>query len=340
MSKGIVLKVTLSLLLFLLIEGYPLIAQEQPVRIMFYNVENMFDTVNDTLTDDDEFLPAGTRRWNNKRYRSKVNSVYKTIIAAGEWSPPAIVSFCEIENRKVLEDLVYGTYLSKYNYRIVHEDSPDPRGIDVCLIYRSDLIDVINYQYFIPYYTKRSKLATRSVLYTKCLISGDTIHLFVNHWPSRRGGVLAGESQRKQIAEMVKLKIDSILNSRVTETKIMIIGDFNSTPDDLAVGLFTSKNDKGLSMVNLSENLTDRYGTYKYTGIWEMIDQLIVSDALINCSKGVYTEPGKLRIFNPDFLLKKDPKYPGMSPFSTWSGYRYQGGYSDHLPIIIDLAVK
>ena len=117
---------------------------------MFYNVENLFDIYDDTLKDDNEFLPDGVMRWNFTRYNKKINSLYKTIVAAGEWNPPAIVALCEVENRKVLEDLIYGTYLSKYNYRIIHEESPDQRGIDVCLIYRKDYAEVIDYRYWIP----------------------------------------------------------------------------------------------------------------------------------------------------------------------------------------------
>src|SRR5512140_2790424 len=138
-SSKVILKFSWSILL-LILSGTILYSQGDsksvPVRIMFYNVENLFDTFNDPDKNDDEFLPSGLRRWNQSRYDKKLNSVYKTIMSAGEWSPPAIVGFCEIENRKVLEDLVYGTYLTNYNYGIIHEESPDERGIDASLIFR------------------------------------------------------------------------------------------------------------------------------------------------------------------------------------------------------------
>ncbi len=338
MSKGIVARITgtLSLLFLFFFKGY---AQDgdPPVRLMFYNVENLFDIYDDSLTDDDEFLPGGLRRWNYQRYHRKINSVYKTILAAGEWEPPAIVAFCEIENRKVLQDLVHGTYLSKYGYEIVHGDSPDARGIDVCLIYRNDMADIIDYRYFIPPGTGENEYKTRSVLYARCLLLKDTIHLLVNHWPSRRGGVLAGEDQRTEIAEMVRSKLDSINDSEHGNARIIIMGDFNATPDDQVISILTGHFKDSSSMVNLSENLSDRLGTYRYMGTWETIDQVIVSDQLINCREGVYTESGFITVFRPDFLLKKDLKYPGLSPFSTYSGYRYQGGYSDHLPVLLDL---
>ena len=187
---------------------------DEHIRLMFYNTENFFDIYDDTLTEDNDFLPGGVMRWNYSRYEKKLSSLYKTIIAAGEWEPPALVAFCEIEKRKVLEDLIYGTYLSKFKYGIIHEESPDRRGIDVCLIYRKDIIHEIGYKYLIPVYSDTIPFTSRSVLYARFLIGGDTIHLFVNHWPSRRGGVLAGEDNRQQIADMVRHNTDSILQSR------------------------------------------------------------------------------------------------------------------------------
>jgi len=303
-------------------------------------VENLFDIYDDTLKDDDEFLPGGTRRWNFKRYNSKLNSVYKTIAAAGEWSPPPLIALCEIENRKVLEDLLYRTNFRKYDYGILHEDSQDPRGIDVCMIFRRDLIEVIDYCYFKAPELIRDDFATRSILYARCLFSGDTIHLFINHWPSRRGGVLAGEPKRQMIAEMVRNKIDSIAADKFHESKIIVVGDFNTSPGDHVMKTLTFRSDSGLTMINLSDNLSKGSGTYRYKGIWEMPDQVLVSDALIKSSKGIYTGRDYFRIFNEDFLLMKDPGYPGLQPYSTWRGFNYLGGYSDHLPVILDLNVR
>jgi exonuclease III len=308
---------------------------------MSYNVENLFDIYNDTIKDDDDFLPGGLMRWNFTRYNKKINSLYKTIVAAGEWNPPAVVAFCEVENRKVLEDLVYGTWLSKYGYRIIHEESPDLRGIDVCLIYRKDCADIIDYRYWVPSEIKRDDFTTRSVLYAKLVISKDTVHLIVNHWPSRRGGVLAGEDLRMKIAAMVRDKADSIMERDSGGARIIIMGDFNCAPDDHVIKTLIISSDSCNSLVNLSERLAgDGLGTYRYKGTWEMIDQVIVSDRLLNCNKGLYTDVKMLSIFKPDFLLRRDPGYPGFIPLSTYRGYRYQGGFSDHLPVILDLKVR
>lgn len=330
----------LIIILFLFCEDvYSQENTSQQIRIMFYNVENAFDTVDDTSTNDDDFLPGGMMRWNQSRYEKKINSLYKTIIAAGGWSPPEIVAFCEVENRKVLEDLVYGTYLSKYNYSIIHEDSPDRRGIDVCLIFRKNIIDVAGYDYWIPEST-RDGFTSRSVLYVK-MAYRDTIHLIVNHWPSRKGGVLAGEDLRMKIASMIKEKTDSISGHSAEGASIIMLGDFNCTPDDQEMKMLVSQQSDSNTFVNLAVKKADEgLGTYRYMGTWEMIDQVLVSERLFSGKKGLYTNNELLTIFKPEFLLIKDPKYPGSSPFSTYRGYRYQGGFSDHLPVIVDLRLR
>lgn len=313
-----------------------------PVRLMFYNTENLFDTYDDTLKDDDEFLPEGLMRWNRTRYFKKINSVYKTIIAAGEWNPPAIVGLCEIENRKVLEDLVYGTALSNFGYGIIHEESPDPRGIDVCMIFRKDLVRVIDYRAWIPTGVRKDEFHSRSVLYVKCDVLGDTLHLIINHWPSRRGGVLAGEPLREEVAQMVRNAVDSLYRVSKGELKAIIFGDLNCSTDDPVISsLFKSPVVGERILFNLSDqHLKGVPGTYRYMGTWETLDQVIVSEGLMKSSRGLYTERRNFRIFSPDFLLRNDSKYPGMTTFSTYRGYRYLGGFSDHLPVLLDLGFR
>ena len=318
--------------------GFGQVEVSKPLRLMFYNVENLFDIFDDSLKNDDDFLPHGVLRWNYTRYNHKISSLYKTIVAAGEWSPPEIVAMCEVENRNVLVDLLYETYLSKYSYRIVHEDSPDLRGIDVCLIFRSDVLKLIDSEYWIPGGIKETDFFTRKVLYAKFLYVNDTIHIIVNHWPSRRGGVLPGESLRMKISDLVREKSDSISLTNPEGSKIIIVGDFNSTPDDHEIKILTSDSKFANRLVNLSENMAEAgIGTYRYQGAWELIDQVIISKKLLFSTEGIYTETGLFSIFKPDFLLMKDPKFPGFTPFSTYRGYRYQGGFSDHLPVLLKL---
>ena len=315
--------------------------EPSPIRMMFYNVENFFDIHDDSLTDDNDFLPHGLMRWNYERYKQKIISLYKVITAAGEWSPPALIGFCEVEKRSVLEDLITDTYLVKNNFGIVHEESPDPRGIDVCLIYRKDLINLLGYHYLMPENAAANEYKTRSVLYSRWNIFDDTIHLFLNHWPSRRGGVLAGESTRMKIAHMIKGKVDSLLENTKGRAKIIIAGDFNCSPDDKEILSLLKHDPSAAGLINLSEQYSEKgKGTYRYLGTWDMFDQVLVSEWLLNCSLGVNTSPEFFRIFNPNFLLRKDTKYPGVSPFSTYLGYKYQGGYSDHLPVILDLKIN
>lgn len=308
----------------------------EPLLLMFYNVENLFDIYDDPDTNDEEFLPGSPRRWNMRKYKSRINSLYKVISAAGSWTPPGIVALCETENRRVLEDLVYGTNLAKYNYEIIHEDSPDPRGIDVCLIYRKEIVEVLFWEYLVPKAYTAGTFTSRGVLYAKCLAGGDVIHIFVNHWPSRRGGVLAGERLRRDIAVMLRDKADSVALSDAG-SKIVITGDFNAAPDDNIVRMIQDPYSSGLAMINLSADTPGGQGTYRYRGTWETIDQFIVSESLLDSPGGLYTSREYYHIFSPDFLLKKDPVYPGMSPYSAWRGYKFQGGFSDHLPVLLEL---
>ena len=334
---------TLVLFVILAFNSFAQVKDKSTIRFVFYNVENFFDTYDDTTKQDNDFLPQGLMRWNHKRYTDKISAIYKVIAAIGEWDTPVIAGFCEIEKNSILNDLINQTYLIKYDFRIIHEESDDIRGIDVCLIYRKDIIRLCFYRYIKPANLRKEEYKTRSVLYSKWLIAQDTIHIFLNHWPSRRGGVLAGESLRNNISLMIKEKVDSILISANGKAKIIIAGDFNCTPDDKEIYQLTGINrnetagDKAL-LVNLSQETANKgLGTYKYQGHWEMLDQVIVSNWLVKCTEGFYSDKNLIRVFSPDFLLKRDPSYPGFIPFSTYRGYSYQGGFSDHLPVILDL---
>lgn len=324
------------ILLLLVTDGFSLSAQtgKTAIRIMFYNVENAFDTIDDTAKEDNEFLPSGNRHWNKTRYEAKINSIYKVITAAGEWKPPEIIGMCEIENRRILSDLVSGTYLSKYRYGIVHEESPDRRGIDVCMIYNPEAVTILKYRYMVPQIN--DSFHSRSILYAMVRAGLDTIHLFLNHWPSRTGGVLAGDELRHELSALIKQKTDSLQSCTGGRTKIVIVGDFNSTPDDSEVKLLFSGSDS--RMINLSAEKTETvYGTYRYKGVWEMLDQILVSEYFKECRSGLKVTNLSFKIFKPDFLLVKDPRYPGYMPFSTYRGYRYQNGFSDHLPVVLTL---
>jgi endonuclease/exonuclease/phosphatase family metal-dependent hydrolase len=313
-------------------------------RFLFYNTGNFFDTKDDSLKEDNDFLPEGVMRWNNTRYKQKINSIYKVITASGSWEPPLLIGLCEVENRKVLDDLVYGTYLTRFDYGIVHYESNDPRGIDLALLYRKNDAKLLRAEAMIPHGYDSTVFRTRYVLYTCWRIAGDTLHLFLNHWPSRRGGVLPGEPLRKDLAELIRISSDSINKIYNGRAKIVIAGDFNCTPDDTEMQILTgerSDNELAVEFRNLSALPEGNIrGTYKYKGAWEMLDQVIVSESLLNSAAGLYTAKDLAGVFSPDFLLQKDNSFTGVAPFATYSGYRYSGGFSDHLPVFLDLRLN
>ena len=188
----------------------------RPYRLVFYNVENLFDARDDSLTDDNEFLPSGAMHWTAARYRQKISSIYKVLAAAGEWDPPALAGFCEVENKTVLQALVFDTWLSKYEYGIVTGETKDPRGIRPGIIYRKDLMKLLSFRSIEPVMETSGEFRSRKIFYTKWLIYDDTVHLFLNHWPSRRRGVMAEEKVRQSISSTLK-DAESILFQHVQE---------------------------------------------------------------------------------------------------------------------------
>ncbi len=195
---------------------------------MFYNVENFFDTRDDPRTEDNEFTPGGVMHWTQNRYDVKLRNISKVVIAAGGWKPVDIIGMCEIENRKVLQDLISNTSLVKYPYRIIHKDSPDRRGIDVALIYNTATVTCLGSRYFS---LSQDGLVTRDILYARFLLGRDTCNLFVNHWPSRSAGQLETERDRFAAARLLKHLTDSVFHGR-PKTKIVIMGDFNDEAED------------------------------------------------------------------------------------------------------------
>jgi len=312
------------------------------LRLMFYNVENFFDTINDPNTNDNEFTPQGTMRWTQSRYIEKRNNIFRVIAHVGEWDPPALVTLCEVENREVLEDLIKNTPLEKYPYHIIHKDSPDQRGIDVALLYRSDYLKCIGQQ-FIRVRFPNNRRSTRDILYaTLTTNGGDTLHVFVNHWPSRFGGQRQSESGRILAASLVRQKVDSIF-SRNAMTKIIVTGDMNDNPTDKSLtSELKALTDTSLAKPSALFNLTaykmkESTGTIKYQGIWSVFDQVIVSGGLLRGTPR--TNVDHCHIFRADYLFEPDNRYQGVKPFRTYIGLRYNNGFSDHLPVYLDMLI-
>ncbi|NLN72848.1 MAG: endonuclease [Bacteroidales bacterium] len=317
-------------------------------RICFYNVENLFDTENDPEKNDDAFTPDGTYRWTKRRYWDKQNKLAKVIVAMGGWDCPEIVGMCEVENMKCFEDMIYKTALKKGNYAAIHYDSPDSRGIDIGMIYRKDRFRVLHSEPIPITFPEEPNSKTRDILYVSGLFrfSKDTVHLFFNHWPSRYGGYAATIGKRNRAANILRAKVDSIQNINV-ESTILILGDFNDYPSDESVAkhlraLPDTSNSKENDLINLMYPIhkQGKYGSHKFQGQWGILDQIIVSQSLFVKESGLRLSENGAKIFRPPFLLVEDKAYLGYQIYRTYMGFKYQGGYSDHLPVFVDIYEK
>jgi predicted extracellular nuclease len=328
-----------NIFLFIVISiiSFSIFAQDNTATIMFYNVENLFDTVDDPLIADEEFTPEGKKHWTTERYQKKLNDIAKVISSVNENELPVIAGFCEVENRGVLEDLIKTDALKSNNYKIVHEDSPDMRGIDVGLIYNSDEFTYLSHK-TIPINTG-SKYKVRDILYTKgILYEEDTVHIFVNHWKSRSGGVQETEPQRIKCAETLRKEVNTILESNIN-AKILIMGDLNDGPKNMSVfeTLKANNSDDESSLFNLMlEKSEAGKGTHSYRGKWSMLDNLIVSQSFLNDEKGFVAEGKTGYIFSADWITYKN-KNGEKSPNRTYGGPNYYGGFSDHYPVFLIL---
>ena len=320
----------------LLLFMFGIIQDPVEYKILFWNIENYFDTFDDPLTSDDEFTPSGERRWSWKRFKIKRDNIAKVIISqgkeeeGGEGSYPAIVAFAEVENRFVLEQLVRSSPLAMLDYGIIHRNSPDERGIDVALLYKKSLFRPVSYK-FLKVDLPAGEKNTRLILYTKGVLEDlDTLHIFVNHWPSKYGGEKKSLPNREKAASTLLKICDSLLKDNPC-ANIVVTGDFNDTPFS---GLFT----QFLNLVNLARPFAARgEGTIKYKGKWEIIDLFFISPNLLNKNEPIACEEDAMEIIRNPYLLEKDPVYLGERPRRCYYGPRYNGGISDHLPVILTI---
>jgi hypothetical protein len=325
--------------------------QQNPseTTVLFYNVENFFDIKDNPETNDDEFTPKGDRRWTYKRFNQKIQSISKIILSSARWNPPELVALCEIENRFVLERLISETPLKTFPYKIIHKESPDSRGIDVALLYNTDAFYPIEYKYIPIRLENDSLLNSREMLYVSGVVnSSDTLHIFANHWPSRYSGLLESQSLRNLAANRLRSEIEN-LRKRYSNPKIVIGGDFNDQPADESISVHFGAVEYSNNILNLDENqiynlsfswINQNQGTLKYQSQWFVFDQIMVSGNLLKNGNTLFTRPEWARIMQLPFLLEKDERYGGLKPNRTYNGFRYQGGFSDHLPILIKLQVN
>lgn len=344
-SKSLIKGRLLLFLFFLFLFPPTLSAQEHPpFRMMFWNVENLFDTKHDSLKNDKEFLPDAMRHWNYRRYKKKLADIARVITAVGEWTPPALVGLCEVENDTVLRGLTRYSPLKELGYRYVMTHSPDERGIDVALLYQRHCFKLLSSRPIRPGKASADSRPTRDILHVSGqLLTGDTLDVFVVHLPSRSGGVKESEPYRLHVARKIKEAADSLLAVRL-HPKIIIMGDFNDYPTNKSItqvleALPPPAQTNGNKLYHLLARKARhrRFGSYKYRGEWGLLDHLIVSGTLLDTSATIFTGEAKAEVARLPYLLIKDEKYGGIQPFRTYHGMKYQGGYSDHLPVYVDL---
>lgn len=316
-------------------------------RVMSYNVENLFDTNDNPDKNDNDFLPTGNRHWTRGRYYHKLQQIAKVISAAGEWSTPALVGLCEVENDSVLIHLLNRTPLKMQQYHYCMTHGADTRGINTALLYQRDKFGYIGSQEHPVVFTHKQHKHTRNILHVwGKVLTSDTLDVFVCHLPSRYGGEKESETSRFDAARTLRNLCDSLMQVRTTP-QLLIMGDFNDTPENpsitqvLSAQPFNTKSDP-FTLYNLfaDQRTLNFPGTHKYQGEWSQLDQIIVSGNLINKESHMHVIPESIRIFTPEFLFIKDKTWHGERPARTYYGFKYEGGYSDHLPLITDFLLS
>jgi len=316
---------------------------EDGIRVAFYNVENLFDLENDSTTRDDEFTPEGNNRYTFSRYKKKSTGLAKTMLAMGGWEPVEFIGLCEVENEWVLEGLTVHSPMKDVGYEFIHQDSPDFRGIDIAAIYRPDKFELINYKYYRIKFTHDPDRTTRDLLYAKGIVpNGDTLHIFVNHWPSRYGGQFVSEPGRIHLAQTVRSKVDS-LNALYNNPYIVIMGDFNDYPNDISINdhlraKTTVEAAAPGDVVNLSYPIMYKFGTHSFQGEWGVLDQIIVSQPFFT-NGSMTIAPSDVGVFDAPWLITTNAA-GGTTTFRTYMGPAYKGGFSDHLPTFIDINLR
>lgn len=315
--------------------------------ISFYNVENLFDTIDDPETIDEAYTPSGKNHYSHYDYLWKIRNTASVISEIGSNSKnsgPDLIGLAEIENFKVLNDLIHTEELYPHQYQIIHQDSPDRRGIDVALLYKPAFFSPIETESIELrlWNEKGERIYTRDILYVQGILDDEVIHVLVNHWPSRRGGKTRSDPKRMKAAYVVKKKTNQIL-MKEPNAKIFILGDFNDDPSDKSIKnglLLPSALEKEISknFFNPMEKMHKKgMNTLAYRDGLNLFDQIILSDNLLKAENSLseffFHRAG---IYNPSYLISQHGKYKGY-PFRSFENSRYVGGYSDHFPVFVEL---
>ncbi len=319
--------------------------KDEILTVMFYNVENLFDTENDPKKNDDEFTPESIKTWDIEKYNKKLDDIASVIKTVNKAELPEIIGLCEVENLKVLKDLIQTKDLKRGNYGIVHHESPDTRGIDCELLYNKEEFKVLSDKAIPVIFPFDSTLTTRDILYIKGNTNNnETLHIFVNHWSSRWRGEKESEPKRLFCAVNLRKEIDIVLNQD-PKAKIIIMGDFNDEPTNRSVFemLLANNKRKNAAERELYNLMYDAHnqrseGSYNYRGKWNMLDQIIISRPLITDLQGWHCGYDDGKIFKAEFLLYHDENRQDYIPSRTYGGTDYYGGFSDHLPVYFSIS--
>lgn len=307
--------------------------------IAFYNLENLFDALSDKNTLDLDFTPNGSKKWTANRYKRKLNNLAATIFKIGQTSaerPPTLVGIAEVEKGSIVRELLETAPLKEYNYDYVHYDSPDERGLDTALIYNKDNFKLIR-SLPIPLIVHDSngvRDSTRDILYVHGLLNGELIHIFVNHWPSRRNGNHKSDYKRIQAANTLISYMD-LIGEKFKDPKYIVMGDFNDGPASASVQALIGTDKLHNPMQTLR---SPTRGSVNYRRSWNLFDQIMVSHNFFNCRKGTHSY-SHADIFDEVFLMESKGRYRGR-PFRTYIGEKYRGGFSDHFPVYVQLKLN
>ena len=324
---------------------FPLQAQEEePVlfQVMSYNVENCFDTADNPDVADEEFLPSGERYWTEGRYYRKLQHIAQVIQSAGGWNTPALVGLCEVENDSVMHHLLTRTSLRQLDYRYCITHGQDRRGINVALLYQRDQFRWLGSEE-IEITLPQKERPTRNILHVWGEIqTSDTVDVFVCHMPSRSGGEIASRPKRLLAANRLRACVDSVLSMRTTP-QCLIMGDFNDMPEDESLSVQLRAQAFPMDKF-VSDQLYNLFyfgkGSYKYKGEWNQLDHFIVNGLLLDKKHSMHLQENGNIIYKPGFLLTEDKTGRGMRPFRTYYGFKYEGGYSDHLPLLCTFVLQ
>jgi len=325
------MKTKITIMLFLLLTKTALTAQE--IVVGFYNCENFYDTVNQLQVIDEEFLPGSEKGYSFQRYEQKTKNLGSTIYKLGllgDGNGIALIGLAEIENKQVLENLVQSPIIKKYNYKIIHFDSKDLRGIDVALLYNPAIFKPYLYKPFSLSFKEHIKdYPTRDILYVKGVLNESWVHILVNHWPSRRGGLKQSSQKRIWAASICKNIIDSI-RTKDPAANIIMMGDFNDNPTDKSIQKIPLENPfKALFLKGM--------GSLAFRDSWHLFDQILISREFLNINNNLtYC---KSIIYKDTEHIEMNGRYQGY-PKRTWDGNIFRGGFSDHFPVAMIFTLK